>query len=362
MKFFYLLCFLITTNALAQHKNVSNKKYFKIHLKSDEEKNIIILGENHASAVAASIFPTIVKYLNRTNDLNKLIIECGPSEAFFYNKFLNTGNEKHLNYTIFCGSYQPWLEAWRTIYNYNKRLKKTLTVIGVDFDRARTMGYALISVFYKYKNPPTFISSLMDEIKTNEFYNTYTSGYPTKKDLEWMSKVKKTLKSNKLILKQLLKTEDYNLIQQIIKNKTLNYNNEREQALADNTKRIIKNTNAKNFLILMGRSHAYYKSLIKKDKQMLAAYLKNEPSFNLLTGAIIFEGSNLRTPYNKNLKETALFEISDKLPWKDFYNIINKKAKHKLTLIPLKKELNKLNCYLDYIIVAKKQAAITLRK
>jgi len=363
MKFLYLLCILISTNLIAQPtKNVSNKKHLKIHLKSNEVKNIIIIGENHASAVAANIFPTIVKYLNKNNDLNKLIIECGPSEAYFYNKYLKTGNEKHLNYTIFCGSYKPWLEAWKTIYNYNKRLKKPLTVIGVDFDRARTMGYALISIFYKYENPPKFISKLMDEKKTDDFYNTYSSGYPTKKDLEWMSNVKILLKNKLTILKKTLELEDFNLINQIIENETIDFNNEREQGLAKNAKRIIQNIDARNFLILIGRSHAYYKHLIKKEKQMLAELLKEVPSFNLLTGAILFEGSKLRTPYNKDLKETELFEIRDKYPWKNYYNSIHKKAKHKLTLIPLNKELNKLNCYLDYIIVAQQQAAITLRE
>ncbi|MFD0761154.1 hypothetical protein ACFQZW_03585 [Lutibacter aestuarii] len=363
MKFLYLLCILISTNLIAQPiKNVSNKKHLKKHLKSDEAKNIIIIGENHASAVAANIFPTIVKYLNKKNDLNKLIIECGPSEAYFYNKYLKTGNEKHLNYTIFGGSYKPWLEAWRTLYNYNKKLKKPLKVIGIDFDRARTMGYALISIFYKYDNPPIFISKLMDEIKTDDFYNTYSSGYPTKKDLEWMSNVKILLKNKLITLEKILEPKDYNLINQIIENKTINYNDEREQGLAKNAKQLIQNIDDKNFLILIGRNHAYYKPLIKKEKQMLAELLREVPSFNLLTGAIIFEGSNLRTSFNKFDKEKVLFEIKDKYPWKDYYYNIHKKAKQKLTLIPLNKDLNKLNYYLDYIIVAKKQPAITLRK
>src|SRR5699024_3136302 len=153
--------------------NIDNINYFKKFYQSSAKKSLLILGENHASSVASTIYPDLIKYLNKKTGLNTLLIEFGPSEAYFYTKYLKTGDEKHLNYTIYAGAYKGWREAWRKLYKYNKTLDKPLNIIGIDFDRTRTMAYALYSIFMTYDKKPEFIQKLMDEISTDEFYNTY---------------------------------------------------------------------------------------------------------------------------------------------------------------------------------------------
>ncbi len=189
MRIPFLLLLIVSLSASAQQK-VANRNYFKKFLKSDSSKNLLIIGENHGSAVGSNIYPSLVKYLNKRSGLNALLIEFGPSEAFFYTKYLETGNEKHLNYTLYAGGVKGWREAWRELYAYNKTLKKPLQIIGIDFDRARTLAYALFSVFMAYDTAPSFIKPLLDEIKTDEFYKSYTIGYPTKKDIQWTTKTK----------------------------------------------------------------------------------------------------------------------------------------------------------------------------
>lgn len=363
MKIIYLLLFFLSLKSVSQSKlKIHNKEYFKNHFNSKADKNVIILGESHASAVAAEIFPALVAYLNKKNGLTQILLEFGPAEAYFYNKYLKTGNEKHLNYTIYGGSYQQWLEAWREIYQYNNTLTNKITIIGIDFDRARTMAYALFSIFYKYNYPPKFIASLIEEIKTDEFYKTYTVGYPTKKDLKWMLSVKILLQLKIDELRKFLIPEDLELVNRIIENRAKGYNAEREKGLADNVQRTIKSNKNKNFIILIGRNHAYYNPIIDENEQMLAERLEKLSSFNLMTGAIVFEQSALRVPYYKKTIEKTLFEIRDKYPWSDYYHIINKKARHELTLIPFKERLKKLKSYLDYVIVARNQSAIAIRK
>ncbi len=347
MRFFFLIFILISNTAHGQ-ENISNKRYFKSFFKEDKNKNLLIIGENHSSAVGSDIYPTILKYLHRKTDMNTLLIEFGPAEAYFYTKYLKTGNEKHLNYTLYAGGYKGWRDAWREIYEYNKSLKKPLKIIGVDFDRTRTLAYALVSMFQSYDNRPAFVDTLLNEIRTDKFYKTYTIGYPTKKDIEWATNTKKILDSNHSILKIFLNSNDMEVVDEILKNKAVNYADGREEALAANTQRIIETSKENEFLLLIGRNHAYLNP-IHDNKKMLAKLLIEKSSIKILTGVILFENSVLLG----NKKEITLFETKDKIPWKRYYSIFQKKAKRDLTIIPLKKDLCALAHYTDYILLAK---------
>lgn len=348
MRSLFLIFILISNTANGQEK-LKNINYFKNFFKADAKKNLLIVGENHASAVGSDIYPTLIKYLHRKTDLNTLLIEFGPAEAYFYTKYLKTGNEKHLNYTIYAGSYQGWRDAWREIYKYNKSLKKHLEIKGIDFDRTRTFAYALVSMFQSYKNRPAFVDTLLNEIRTDNFYKTYTIGYPTKKDIEWATNTKQILTTNANTLKNFLTADDMELIDEVLKNKAVNYAEGREEALAVNTQRIIEDSPEKDFLLLIGRNHAYLNP-IYDNKKMLAKLLIQKSSIKVLTGVILFDNSVLQASKDK---QVTLFETKDKIPWKRYYSIFQKKAKQDFTIIPLTKKLCPLANYTDYILLAK---------
>ena len=348
MRFFFIIFILISYTAHGQEK-ISNKSYFKHFFKEDKNKNLLIIGENHSSAVGSDIYPTIIKYLHRKTDMNTLLIEFGPAEAYFYSKYLKTGNEKHLNYTLYAGGYQGWREAWREIYKYNKSLKKPLKIIGIDFDRTRTLAYALVSMLQSYDDRPAFIDTLLNEIRTDKFYKTYTVGYPTKKDIEWATNTKKFLDSNRTTLQLFLKADDMEVVDEILKNKAVNYAEGREEALTANTQRIIEDSKENEFLLLIGRNHAYINP-IHDNKKMLAKLLIENSSIKVKTGVILFENSVLQASKDK---QVTLFETQEKIPWKRYYSIFEKKSKRDLTIIPFTKELCPLAHYTDYILLAR---------
>ena len=348
MRFLVLVFLLISATAHGQEK-ISNRSYFKKFFKEDKTKNLLIVGENHSSAVGSDIYPSLIKYLHRKTDVNTLLIEFGPSEAYFYTKYLNTGDEKHLNYTIYAGSYKGWRDAWREIYKYNKTLKKPLKVTGIDFERTRTFAYALITLFRPYDKRPAFVDTLIKEIRTDEFYKTYTTGYPTKKDIEWTKNTKELFQKNLPALKQFLNAEDWEVITEILNNKAVNYANGREEALAENTQRIIENSTEKEFFLLIGRNHAYLNP-IYDNKKMLAKLLIENSSIKVKTGVILFENSVLQASKDK---QVTLFETQEKIPWKRYNSIFEKKGKRDLTIIPFTKELCPLAHYTDYILLAR---------
>lgn len=355
MRYIFLFFVLCSFDSFGQ-LNVSNRNYFKKFLKSDHSKNLLVIGENHGSSAGPELYPYLVKYLNRKTNLNTLLIEFGPSEAYFYSKYLETGNEKHLNYTINAGAIEDWRIAWREIYEYNKTLKNPLRIVGIDFDRTRTFAYALYSVFNAYDSLPEFIKPLLKEIQTNEFYKTYTIGYPTKKDIVWTSNTKALLQHHYAELRSLLQTKDLEMVTEILNNGAVNYAKGREDAITENTKRIIENSEENNFLLLIGRNHAYLHPPYGDNKR-LSNIILDSSSINVLTGVMLFENSTLKGSKDKVI---TMFEIKDKMPWNRYYSIIDKKAKKDLTVIPLRKDLCPLAYYADYVLVVKNTKAYKL--
>lgn len=347
MRLFLLLCLLFSLSAFGQ--KAANRNYLKKFLKGDVSKSLLILGENHGSSAGAEIYPSLVKYLNRKTGMKTLLIEFGPSEAYFYNKYLETGNEKHLNYTIYAGAIKDWRTAWQQIYKYNKRLKNPLRVVGIDFDRTRTFAYALYSMFSAYDSSPAFIKPLLDEIRTDEFYKTYTIGYPTKKDIEWTHSAKKLLNDHVDELKSFLNPKDMAYVSQVLQNEAINYAKGREEAIASNTQRIIENSDENKFFLLIGRNHAYLHPPYGENSR-LANIILDSSDIRVKTGIMLFENSQLRAT-----KDTAitLHEIKDKMPWKRYYDEIDRKAKKDLSIIPLERDLCSLSYYVDYILVVK---------
>lgn len=130
---------------------------------------------------------------------------------------------------------------------------------------------------------------------------------------------------------------------------------EGEEAITENTQRVIKNSAEQDFLLLIGRNHAYLDPLYG-DKIRLANLLVDSSSIKVLTGVMLFQNSEIRSGKN----QVKLYEIDNKMPWKRYSADFNKKAKNNLTVIPLRKELCPLAHFTDYIILAKNQKSSVL--
>lgn len=350
-----IVIIIIMANILAYGQvEISNKEYFKNFFDS-KGKNLLLIGENHASSAASTIYPRLIKYHQKKNELKTLLLEFGPAEAYFYSKYLETGNEKFFGYTIYAGFYKDWKKAWRKIYKYNKTLEEPLKIRGMDFDRTRTFAYALYNIFKEYPEKPKQIDSLMNVIKSQEFFKAYTIGYPTEKDKKFVSETKKILIQNKGWWKKTLNKKDQFVVYQMVENHTTDFGKDRENNISQNIKNLIKNSEEKNFLMLVGRDHAYRKGLWD-DKDKLAFLLNKNADFNILSGVILHQNSQL---WDKDFKkEITLFEVRNKDPWKTFSEKIQKKIKDAFTIIPLTDDLETLNKYTDYILIAENQRAI----
>ena len=352
--FILLLCSAFIPAVVNAQDQIENKKFFSTFLDTTE-KSMVMVGENHSSSVGSTIYPELIQYLNKESGLTTLLIEFGSSEAYFYDLYLQTGDEKWLNYTIFGGAYKDWKKAWRKIYKFNKTLDQPLKIIGIDFERARTLGYALYKIFSGYDKRPIFVDSLMGVVSDTTFYNTHTIGYPTDNDKAFVSRTRSLLKDNRKAIKSLVNDHEFAFIDGMIKNQAMDYGKNREENIAKNTQRIIEAESADNFLLLIGRDHAY-RDAIYDEKPRLVSLLRSNSSINTLAGVILHENSQ---QWGKDYKKPiTLFEVRDKIPWKEYYSQIDDKAKKEITIIPLRDDLEPLATYTDYVIVARNQGPI----
>ncbi|RAV29078.1 TraB/GumN family protein [Sinomicrobium soli] len=356
MKYILFSVYLIS-HILSGQQNIDNSAYFSgFFTKNRGEKKLLLLGENHSSSAASTIYPELVELLHEKDQLRTLLIEFGPSEAYFYNRYLESGDKKYLAYTIYGGFYTDWKKAWEKLYLFNKTLKKPLKVVGVDFDRTRTFGYALYNIFKTCENRPAEIDSLMNVIRQPEFYKTYTIGYPTDEGKEFVKKTKDILSRHMEFMRSALPAEDMEVVSELMGNHAVEFGGSREEDIGKNITDRIKASGEKNFLMLVGRDHTYLKPVYNNEKIRLAELLKKESSFSTLTGLILHEESQQWDEKYKN--PITLYEVRDKIPWKEFSQAINKKAKQDFTVIPLTGTLEPLSEYTDYILIARNQGPI----
>lgn len=354
-----ILCLFTVGWAQAQAQDsISNQKYFDSFF-NQEGQNLLLLGENHASSVASTIYPDLIKSFNKKAGLKTLMIEFGPAEAYFYNKYLATGDESLLGYTIYGGFYSDWKEAWKEIYDYNQTLEQPLEIVGVDFDRTRTFGYTLYSILQPYQKEglTASIDSLLNVIKSDKFFKKYTIDQPSEDGKSFVRNTKKLLEQEMLEFTAKVSKKDLKVIFQLIDNKVTGFGGTREEDITENIVNHIKSSDQKNFLMLVGRDHTYIQP-IYDDRTRLAKLLKREHEFTTLSGLILHENSE---QWGTGFKKTInLFEVKDKKPWKNYHKLIYDKMDSDFSLIELNKELKNLAIYTDYILVARNQQAIKI--
>lgn len=352
-----ILCLSTLGNIHAQ-VILNNQEYFDTFF-NQEGQNLLLLGENHSSSVGSTIFPQLIKSFNEKTGLKTLFIEFGPAEAYFYNKYLATGNESLLGYTIYGGFYEDWKDAWREIYEYNKTLEVPLEVVGVDFDRTRTFGYTLYSILQPYQKEGLTkeIDSLLSVIKDDKFFKRYTINHPSDDGKLFVKETKSLLNKSLKDFENVISTNDLKVIHQLINNKSIGFGGSREEDIKTNLMNYINGSDEKNFLFLVGRDHTYLKAIYDYNPR-LAQFLKTENSLNTLTGLILHEDSE---QWLKGYKETVtLFEVRDKKPWKEYYQLINNQMVDDFTIIELDEDLTNLSIYTDYILVARNQEEIKI--
>jgi hypothetical protein len=155
------------TNYLQQNHEkitIGGNNSFAIFDEAFYSNQLFLLTESHGYAKPHELDAELFKQINKKTGLRYYLAEIDFSQAYYLNKYLNTGNEDFLK-----AIYQHWFderaqwgckagfEKWKTLYRYNTTLAKgkKIIVLGLDEAQDLNMNQKLLTQILadvKYKN------------------------------------------------------------------------------------------------------------------------------------------------------------------------------------------------------------------
>lgn len=170
---FYLIYCIFISNAYSQNINsicISKDSTFSIEktLGSLFTKNqpAIFLGISHKVDVNQNLYANLILLLNKQLGIRHIICEASHGESYLLNKFLETGEDRYLQYEY------EWSEEMRKgfkiLHEYNKSLAQDdkLVFIGVDAALHVTPVVLSLKELMPATKPPSEIAPFVDSIKS----------------------------------------------------------------------------------------------------------------------------------------------------------------------------------------------------
>jgi len=214
------------TNYLAQNNEkitLGGNNSFNILDEAFYDNQLFLVTESHGYYKPNQLDAELFKQINKKTGLRYYLAEIDFSQAFYINKYLNTGNEAFLK-TI----YQRWynekaqwgskagFEKWKNLYNYNLTLAKgkKIIVIGLDEAQDLNMNERLLTELAanaKYKSGNKMIDSLLS------FSNIDLDADTAKIFLKFTRRLASDISSNERNYKKIFKS-NYFSFQFIVRN------------------------------------------------------------------------------------------------------------------------------------------------
>lgn len=95
----------------------------------------IIVGERHFIAENTSLHYTLIKNYNRETGLDLVLIEYPPSMSFFIQRYLDSGEEAHLDTAFDSVPYgEDGKNLFKKIKELNDEIAKPIKVVGIDLE------------------------------------------------------------------------------------------------------------------------------------------------------------------------------------------------------------------------------------
>ncbi|GAA0117268.1 erythromycin esterase family protein [Clostridium senegalense] len=266
-----------------------------------EGKEIFFTAELHGTKANEQLNMKFLKYFKEKTDFKYYLCEHSYSDAYFINKYLETGDIKILEdiYKPLKGTF-AWnkdsYNHFKKLYEYNNTLPKEsrIQVVGVDIEHQPINAYKFLVDVLPDKEAPKEIKSVIDTIK-NKFND---SGEFDKTFAQCSNELQKNIEKNENTYKEYLGENftGFNLVNLNVLNSVEAYKHE-DYVDWNNTR---DNMIYKNFQILQnelpkgkyygqwGLDHTFQSK--EKDIMWFAAYLNSDDS--------IFKDKILTVIYN----------------------------------------------------------------
>ena len=301
-----------------------------------EGKEIFFTGEVHGIKTNADLHMEFLKYFKEKVDFKYYLAEFSYSNAYFLNKYLNTG-DIHILEDIFeelKGSYS-WnkdsFEFWVNFHQYNNNLEeeRKIQVIGIDIELQPATSYRYFVDILPSEDPPIEIKKMIDNIinTNNRLIETgFGASYTTAKDIQ------KDIIAKESIYRDYLgehyfgfKTVSSNLLkyERAYRNKRnqVDWNNLRDKMIYENFVLIERRIPKGKYFGQWGVNHVFQTN--EKNIKWLAAYLNGDESiYKDKVLSIAFNYENSRQMGKMGDKQYIINEIDFIFPYMKVANDI----------------------------------------
>jgi hypothetical protein len=223
---FVVICFF-TQTAKAQDSSFSNylaknnekitiggANQFAIFDEAFYNNQVFFVSESHGYAKPHQLDGEFFIQINKKNRVRYYIAEIDFSQAYYLNKYLNTGNEEFLKaiYQHWYNEQAQWgnktgFEKWKTLYKYNQTLAKNKRIIVVGLDEAQDLNMnekllVEISEEVKYKKGSNI---MLDSLLS--FSNINLSKDTTKLYKKFVRRLVADVAAKEIVYKKVFKTK-----------------------------------------------------------------------------------------------------------------------------------------------------------
>jgi hypothetical protein len=240
---------------------------------------LFLVSESHGYSIPHQLDLELFKQINKKAGVRYYLAEIDCSQAYYLNKYLNTGNEDFLKaiYQYWFDQRAQWgckagFEKWKALYQYNKTLAKgkTIIVLGLDEAQDLNMNVQRLMAFLaevKYKNGS---NNMLDSLAAFATLNTEKDS--TNAFKKFNRRLAADINKNEADYKKVFKTAyfDFSFIVNNIASKK-----KREEKIFDNFNSLYKQYKLSNEKMygFWGRFHAMQDSI--NSGMPFVAMLKN---------------------------------------------------------------------------------------
>jgi len=152
---------------------IGGKNNFAILDDTFYQNQVFFVSESHGYYKPHQLDAALFKQINKKNGVRYYLAEIDFSQAFYINKYLNTGNESFLKaiYQHWYNEHAQWackagFEKWKSLYSYNLTLAKSKKIIVLGLDEAQDLNMNVkllteIVTEIKYKAGNKMVDSLL---------------------------------------------------------------------------------------------------------------------------------------------------------------------------------------------------------
>lgn len=261
---------------------------FKLLDKDLKKNEVFLTGEIHGTTMNTELELSFLKYLKEKANIKYYLSELSYSDAYFLNKYLDTGDENILK-ELFeelkdtPGCTKETYNKWIKVYEFNKTLPndKKIKVIGIDIEHQENIAIHCMYSLIPKNEPPEKIKPLIKKLQ-----DAYENNGVTAKFAKYFSlNLKKDINENYDIYKEYLgeKFFDFSLINDNLctsfkaYNDMTNFNKIRDMQMYENFINIYNNLPEGKFYGHFGAAHIYQHNMYD-DTYSLASLMNNKNS------------------------------------------------------------------------------------